>query len=472
MLICTQQDTDGILIRHNSKNASSTCGVVDTDQTSTPCLGAMGGGGQNLGINALKLSYSYQQLLNSEKKMNIVLCTNTINRVMIAMDLGDGQNFANCFTDDGSCHVALSNTTKIGRTELADLCVGLHNRFKDCYHWEGTVSIWPVRQAECQNENVVEMRNTSYWKAMSGGECVSTGIHEDILVFQEKENEWKIRSRKILHTWTKGGGMINQEPMRLPLPQPLHPCEVIIGSVSTFLDQIIPQLTALGIDIEDKEIDHVCYRCDSSDSYLHIVSSLEKQGAKILESMIAGRPIASVVLTTPIVYHSHKIPIIEVASAKVGNYESSTGQGQGQGEEICHRILNGLEHCEVVIGKSGDSPMHTQQALRDFMQTTAENNSCSGIGTIKWDKKALGKELNADVSLEMKIKEPAAESTAAANTSTNTRIGSVKFHVCSLHNVCKYERAHHLVEPVPADYWENSPPERVKGTNIIARLPL
>lgn len=68
---------------------------------------------------------------------------------------------------------------------------------------------------DCQGNTVVNLldevpgaslqaTNVSYWKAMDGGEIVSTGIHRDRLVLLD--GVWIIRHRVIDHTWTKAGG--------------------------------------------------------------------------------------------------------------------------------------------------------------------------------------------------------------------------------------------------------------------------
>ena len=124
----------------------------------------------------------------------IAQCTNTLNKVLIAMDLGDGDMFADCFTADGVCRIAINNTHKTGTTELAGLGKALHAKFSKCKHWEGNVCIL------ASDTNTVT--NRSYWKAMDGGECVSTGIHEDSLRLQA-DGQWKIANRIITHTWTK-----------------------------------------------------------------------------------------------------------------------------------------------------------------------------------------------------------------------------------------------------------------------------
>ena len=132
----------------------------------------------------------------------IAQITNTVNRVMVAMDLGDGDRFANCFTEDGKVSVNLASKARGGklwqeystRSEIAGLGVALHNKFAECQHWEGNVSVWPG------SENNT-LRNVSYWKSLRGGEVQSTGIHED--VFINVRGNWLIRERKIHYTFSK-----------------------------------------------------------------------------------------------------------------------------------------------------------------------------------------------------------------------------------------------------------------------------
>lgn len=128
---------------------------------------------------------------------DIAVIQNLLNRVMHAMDDGDGPAFAACFTADGTCDILLNGAHKSGTAELADLGVFLHAKFPTCRHWEGNV---------CVVGTVTGAANKSYWKALEGGDVVSTGIHEDQLVLQN--GEWLIQARTIRHTWTKTGGHI------------------------------------------------------------------------------------------------------------------------------------------------------------------------------------------------------------------------------------------------------------------------
>ena len=140
---------------------------------------------------------------------DIASITNLLNRVMITMDRGDGDAFARCFLEKtGSVKIAINGANAVGRTSLAALCSGIYKKFcagedggLHCRHWEGNVCI------SSDGDRSGHASNTSYWKALNGGTVVSTGLHIDELVLIN--GEWMLSSRRILHTWTKGGGHID-----------------------------------------------------------------------------------------------------------------------------------------------------------------------------------------------------------------------------------------------------------------------
>ena len=127
----------------------------------------------------------------------IPVATNVLNTVMIAMDSGDAELFSSCFTDSGSCTIQIANKTHTGTEELRQLCMALSQKFRGVRHWEGNVCLQATDEG---------LTNTSYWKALDGGEIVSTGIHRDVLECDGKN--CKIVSRQIIHTWTKAGGHV------------------------------------------------------------------------------------------------------------------------------------------------------------------------------------------------------------------------------------------------------------------------
>ena len=99
--------------------------------------------------------------------------------------------------------------------------------------------------------------------------------------------------------------------MKMDITAKQHPCSAIIGGVSQFLMVLTEKTQNLGIDISEKEIDHVCYRCSTITEYQQVCHNLLCFGEILLESMIGGRPIAMLSLTVPIQYRQWSVRCIE-----------------------------------------------------------------------------------------------------------------------------------------------------------------
>ena len=171
------------------------------------------------------------------------------------MDRADKDMFAECFvtspahrpfvTGDGPIpllHIAtpgidVKKTDKDGLDGFIDM---IEAKFgtkttTPCTHWEGNVYLESVEDdvdSKCApdvfNVNMTEpgsdvlkaraagvsvMKNTSYWKALRGGECISVGLHRDIFVKPKAVKdgdfaEWLCYKREIAHLWTKERGYI------------------------------------------------------------------------------------------------------------------------------------------------------------------------------------------------------------------------------------------------------------------------
>ena len=156
----------------------------------------------------------------------------------------------------------------------------------------------------------------------------------------------------------------------------------------------------------------VCYRCETVEEYKQVCNDLKPFGIVLIESMIGKRPICTVQLNEPFVYiyqeNEFNISCLEIPSPKTGSFYAS-----------------GLEHFEVVIGGSL-TPKNTQSALLDF---ASQHNA------IEFDKRAIGKEINADIAMKL----PSG--------------ASVKFHCCPLYKVIEFEISEGTVELIPDDYW-------------------
>jgi hypothetical protein len=140
----------------------------------------------------------------SQSDLNIAPITNVLHRLMHCMDQGYGKGFAKCFAEDGVLEIKIAKSKSEGREAIAKSCEGIHGKFCSaplrCKHWEGNVYV------ETVNENTAT--NLSYWKALSGGEIVSTGIHRDTFVRSQTDGAWLVKYRMIEHTWTKAGGHV------------------------------------------------------------------------------------------------------------------------------------------------------------------------------------------------------------------------------------------------------------------------
>ena len=196
-----------------------------------------------------------------------------------------------------------------------------------------------------------------------------------------------------------------------------HPCEKVIGSILPWLGTVIHKCHNSGISKEflsTKEIDHICFRCSSNEEYIDIKSRMTSEhiGTLLVEGIIGGRPISTVLLSKPYIYENWSIPCIEITSPKAGKVHQT-----------------GLEHIEVVIGNDEDSFLDSKEKLLKFTEQYPQ---------IEFDLKAIDKEVNADVSFTLE------------------GIGSIKFHVKSLRDVCNYELSGGLVEKVSPDYFLNS----------------
>ena len=193
------------------------------------------------------------------------------------------------------------------------------------------------------------------------------------------------------------------------------PYDGLLTPVAPFLDKVTDfVLSRTEIPLADMQIDHICYRCATIDEYKSVCRALldEHSGTLLVEGMIGGRPISTIALKNPIVHKGWSIPCVEVPCPKPGRAYAS-----------------GLEHIEAVIGDSSSSPHNSKAALELFIAryTTPQ---------VAFDTRAMDKEMNADVSLVVDAS------------------SSIKFHLCPLALVCKQEKSHGLVEPVPSDYFK------------------
>ncbi len=159
------------------------------------------------------------------------------------------------------------------------------------------------------------------------------------------------------------------------------------------------------------EIDHICYRCESTTQYLSVCTSIvgKMMGEVLLESIIGGRPISIIRLYNPIEFREWHISCLEITCPKAGRVHK-----------------HGYEHVEVVIGSAKDGFTNSLSFLTDF---------AAKFPSVEFDRKAIDKEINADLSL------------------TTPDGSSIKYHSRPIYEVCEYEISHKHFVAVPDNYF-------------------
>eukprot|EP00929_Paragymnodinium_shiwhaense_P031778 TRINITY_DN17733_c0_g1_i1.p1 TRINITY_DN17733_c0_g1~~TRINITY_DN17733_c0_g1_i1.p1 ORF type:complete len:204 (+),score=51.61 TRINITY_DN17733_c0_g1_i1:55-666(+) len=191
----------------------------------------------------------------------------------------------------------------------------------------------------------------------------------------------------------------------------------ILGDYSSFISTLRPRLAEKGIDVSKYEMDHLCYRCTSREHYQSVMAALVPRfGQTLIESMIGGRPIATIKLAEVIEADGFKVQVVEIPCPKAGTSYTA-----------------GLEHAEYVVGTPEDGCEATTR-LRAFMKECPAD--------IVFDESALSKELNADVGLPLGDYEG--------------RPIRVKFHQRPLEEVVAFELQHGHIDQVPADYFKTT----------------
>lgn len=104
-----------------------------------------------------------------------------------------------------------------------------------------------------------------------------------------------------------------------------------------FLDSIFAILHQNRIDLENLEIDHLCYRTSSEENYNEMKEVFSKIGKCLIESNVNGRLIATYKLSEPIHFKEYIIDLVEVPAPKIGKITTE-----------------GFEHIEVVTTQNFD----------------------------------------------------------------------------------------------------------------------
>mmetsp|Transcript_23039 Transcript_23039/g.71779 ORF Transcript_23039/g.71779 Transcript_23039/m.71779 type:complete len:198 (+) Transcript_23039:864-1457(+) len=156
----------------------------------------------------------------------------------------------------------------------------------------------------------------------------------------------------------------------------------LLGDTRAFVCRVATAVQARGIQAGLYEMDHICYRCGTGEEYSSVCTALASpplSAALLIESPIGGRLISTYQLREPLEVDcpgvgSFRVSCIEVPAPKAGRAYAS-----------------GLEHAELVVGAAGDSAFGAE-GLRAWR---------SKFPGVEFDERALGKELNADLSLTL-----------------------------------------------------------------------
>ncbi len=106
-----------------------------------------------------------------------------------------------------------------------------------------------------------------------------------------------------------------------------------LGDWRGFLSRLFALLAEARVDVAPYELDHVCYRADTLDTYAAKKRELETLGRLLTEADVNGRPIATYYLREPLRYENREIRLVELPAPKPSKPTAA-----------------GLEHAEFAVG--------------------------------------------------------------------------------------------------------------------------
>ncbi|MEM8527489.1 MAG: VOC family protein [Bacteroidota bacterium] len=152
-----------------------------------------------------------------------------------------------------------------------------------------------------------------------------------------------------------------------------------------FLTDLFQEIKLQGIDVQYLELDHICYRVETTERYEALKEELLEIGELLVESEVGGRSIATFRLHEALIFEDRKIEILELPAPKPNNH-----------------YREGFEHIEFVISEDFET----------FMNRYAH---------CEFDTKGMKKVINPEIRLSFGER-------------------SVKFHHQSLEEVIAFEK--------------------------------
>ena len=142
-------------------------------------------------------------------------------------------------------------------------------------------------------------------------------------------------------------------------------------SPTTFLEAIFTALEPTAGALDHLELDHVCYRVETTDRYTELKTWLLHKNELLVESLINGRHIATFRMAEPFRFRGREIWLLELPEPKPGSH-----------------YAEGWEHVEFV----------TDRPLAEFAVWMAEH---LGVADADIDRSGMNKPLNADLRLRL-----------------------------------------------------------------------
>ncbi len=159
----------------------------------------------------------------------------------------------------------------------------------------------------------------------------------------------------------------------------------IIGDYKDFISHLLACLKDKNIEINNYQIDHLCYRTKTVEEYNSMKKNIMLFSKEYVENIHHGRPITKFLLTKPLKYKNYSIPLIELPSPQ---------------KNITYN--SGLEHLEIVVGEnfdilknkyksvwtgSDDSGIYNQTVFIDFDEHKVKFHKHSLLEVLKLEKR-------------------------------------------------------------------------------------
>lgn len=159
------------------------------------------------------------------------------------------------------------------------------------------------------------------------------------------------------------------------------------SSAQTFLELLFQDLAKAQVQLPSHwDIDHLCYRASTEESYQKLKDDFSRFGFLLIESEVNGRMIATYKLNDPVYYQDWRIDLVELPAPKKGKI---TAEGFEHIEIVCDVPFIELQQ------KYSHLEMDTKGLEKDYNQ---ELEICLGKRNIKFHHSSLESVINLEKS--------------------------------------------------------------------------